>query len=64
MQWDLMWRLYRPPPQRPFPCDVQQRNVLNIAIDEVLGALSMHTVPLTIWFVCGTCRSDSPVRAS
>jgi hypothetical protein len=51
-------------PQRPFPCDVRQRNVLNIAIDEVLGALSMHTVPLTIWFVCGTCRSDSPVRVS
>jgi hypothetical protein len=63
MQWDLMWRLYRPP-QRPFPCDVRQRNVLNIAINEVLGALSMHTVPLTIWFVCGTYRSDSPVRGS
>jgi hypothetical protein len=46
MQWDLVWRLYRP--LEGLPCDVQQRKVLDIAIDEVLGALSMHAVPLTI----------------
>jgi hypothetical protein len=51
-------------PRRPFPCDVQQRKVLDIAIDEVSGALSMHTAPPTIQIVCGTRRSDSPVRAS
>jgi hypothetical protein len=32
-------------PRRPFPYDVRQRKVLNIAIDEVLGALSMHAAP-------------------
>jgi hypothetical protein len=32
-------------PQRPFPCDVRQQKVLDIAIDEVSGALSMHAVP-------------------
>jgi hypothetical protein len=51
-------------PRRPFPCDVRQRKVLDIAIDEVLGALSMHVAPPAIRIVCGTCRSDSPVRAS
>jgi hypothetical protein len=51
-------------PRRPFPCDVRQQKVLDIAIDEVLGALSMHAVPLAIWIVCGTHRSDSPIRAS
>jgi hypothetical protein len=50
-------------PQRPFPCDVQQRKVLDIAIDEVSGALSMHAAPPAIWIVCGTRRSGSPVRA-
>jgi hypothetical protein len=35
-------------PWRPFPCDVRQQKVLNIAIDEVSGVLSMHTVPSTI----------------
>jgi hypothetical protein len=50
--------------QRLFPCDVRQWKVLDIAIDEVSGALSMHAVPLAIRIVCGTCRSDSPVRAS
>jgi hypothetical protein len=40
MQWDLVWRLYRP--LRGLPCDVRQRNVLDIAIDEVLGVLSMY----------------------
>jgi hypothetical protein len=43
MQWDPVWRLYRP--LGGLPCDVQQRNVLDIVIDEVSGALSMHTVP-------------------
>jgi hypothetical protein len=51
-------------PRRPFLCDVRQRKVLDIAIDEVLGALSMHAVPLAIRIFCGTYRSDSPVRAS
>jgi hypothetical protein len=50
-------------PQRPFPCDVRQRKVLDIAIDEVSGALSMHVAPPAIWIVYGTHRSDSPVRA-
>jgi hypothetical protein len=35
-------------PQMHFPCDVRQQNVLDIAIDEVSGALSMHVVPPTI----------------
>jgi hypothetical protein len=51
-------------PQKPFPCDVWQQNVLDIAIDEVLGALSMCAVPRAIWIVCGSHRSDSPIRAS
>jgi hypothetical protein len=51
-------------PQWPFPCDVQQRKVLDITINEVSGALSMHMVPLVIRIVCCTHRSDSPVRAS
>jgi hypothetical protein len=40
MQWDMVWQLYRP--LGGLPCDVQQRKVLDIAIDEVSGALSMH----------------------
>jgi hypothetical protein len=51
-------------PRRPFPCDVRQWKVLDIAIDEVSGALSMHVVPPAIQIVHGTSRSDSPVRAS
>jgi hypothetical protein len=51
-------------PQRPFPCDVRQRKVLDIAIDEVSGALSMHAAPPATRIDCGTHRSDSPVRAS
>jgi hypothetical protein len=51
-------------PGNPFPCDVQQRKVLDITIDEVSGALSMHMVPPAIQIVCGTRRSDSLVRAS
>jgi hypothetical protein len=50
-------------PRRPFPCDVQQRKVLDIAIDEVSGALSMHAVPPAIQIVCGTHMSDNHVRA-
>jgi hypothetical protein len=50
-------------PWRPFPCDVRQQNVLDIAIDEVLGALSMHMAPTSVWIVCGIRRSDNPVRA-
>jgi hypothetical protein len=52
------------PPRWPFPYDVQQQKDLDIAIDEVSGALSMNMVPPTKWIVCDTCRSDSPVRAS
>jgi hypothetical protein len=51
-------------PRRPFPCDVHQWKVLDIAVDEVSGALSMHVVPLAIQIVYGTHRSDSSVRAS
>jgi hypothetical protein len=47
-------------PQRPFPYDIWQRKVIDIAINEVSGALSMHAVPLAIQIVCGTCSSDSP----
>jgi hypothetical protein len=46
MQWDPVWRLYRP--LGGLPSDVPQRKVLDIAIDEVLGALSMHAVPPAI----------------
>jgi hypothetical protein len=51
-------------PQRPFPCDVWQQKVLDIAIDEVSRALSMHAAPPTIWIVCGTSGSESLFRAS
>jgi hypothetical protein len=33
------------------PCDVRQWEVLDIAIDEVSGALSMHATPLAIWTI-------------
>jgi hypothetical protein len=52
-----------PTPRRPFTCDVRQRKVLDIIIDEVSGALSMHVAPPAIWIVCGTHKSDSPIRA-
>jgi hypothetical protein len=51
-------------PWWPFPCDIRQQKVLDIAIDKVSGALSMHAVPPAIQIVCGTCRSDSHVSAS
>jgi hypothetical protein len=43
MQWDPMWRLYRPLGGLPY--DVRQRKVLDIAIDEVSEALSMRVAP-------------------
>jgi hypothetical protein len=46
MQCDLVWRLYRP--LGGLPCDVRQQKVLDIAIDEVLGALSMRAAPSAI----------------
>jgi hypothetical protein len=46
MQCDPMWRLYRH--LGGLPSDVRQRKVLDIAIDEVSGALSMHAEPLAI----------------
>jgi hypothetical protein len=46
MQWDPVWRLYRPLGGLPY--GVRQRKVLGIAIDEVSGALSMHVVPPAI----------------
>jgi hypothetical protein len=48
MQWDLVWRLYR-----PLGCLFLwwQRNILDIAIDELLGALSMHVAPPAIRIV-------------
>jgi hypothetical protein len=51
-------------PRRPFPCDVRQRKVLDIAIDEVSETLSMHVAPPAIRIVFATRRSDSIVRAS
>jgi hypothetical protein len=51
-------------PRRHFPYDVWQWKVLDIAIDEVSGALSMHTAPLAIQIVCGARSSYSPVRTS
>jgi hypothetical protein len=54
---------YTDPPEA-FSCDVRQRKALDIAIDEVLGALSMHATPPAIWIVCGTRKSDSHVKAS
>jgi hypothetical protein len=51
-------------PRRPFPCDVRQQKVQDIAIDEVSRAMSMHAAPPAIRIVCGTRRCDSPVRAS
>jgi hypothetical protein len=46
MYYHPVWRLYRP--LRGLPCDVRQRMVLDITIDEVSGALSMHAVPPAI----------------
>jgi hypothetical protein len=40
-------------PRRPFPYDVRQWKVLDIAIDEVSGALSIHVAPPAIQIVCG-----------
>jgi hypothetical protein len=51
-------------PRRPFPYDVWQRKVLDISIDEVSGAISLHAAPLAIRIVCGSRRSDSLVRPS
>jgi hypothetical protein len=48
----------------PFPCDIQKWKVLDIAIDEVSGASSMHAVPPALGNICGTRWSDSPIRAS
>jgi hypothetical protein len=46
MQRDPVWPLYRP--LGGLPCDVRQRKVLDIAIDEVSRALSMHMAPPAI----------------
>jgi hypothetical protein len=71
--WSRVWRIIYAvgprvatvqTPYRNFSCDIWRWKVLNIAIDEVSGALSMHAAPSAIWIVCGTRRSDSPVRAS
>jgi hypothetical protein len=51
-------------PWRPFPYDVWQWNVLDIAIDKVSGALSRHAVLSAIQIVHGTHRSDNPIRVS
>jgi hypothetical protein len=48
MQWDLVWRLCKPLGGH-FPMTAGE--VLDIAIDEVSGALSMHVTPPTIWIV-------------
>jgi hypothetical protein len=46
MQWDPVWQLYRPLGDLPY--DIRQQKVLDIAIDEVSGALSIHAVPPAI----------------
>jgi hypothetical protein len=48
MQWDMVWRLYKP--LGGLPCDVRQQKVLDIAIDEVSVSvvLSMHVAPPAI----------------
>jgi hypothetical protein len=46
MQWDPVWQQYRP--LGGLPCDIHQQKVLDIAIDEVSGALSMHVAPPAI----------------
>jgi hypothetical protein len=46
MQWDSVWQLYRP--LGGLRCDVLQWKILDITIDEVSGALSMHEVPLAM----------------
>jgi hypothetical protein len=51
-------------PRRPFPCDVRQRKVLDIAINEVSGGIVYARGTPAIQIVCGTRMSDSPVRAS
>jgi hypothetical protein len=61
MQWDPVWRLYRPLGGLPY--HVQQWRVLDIAIDEVLGIVYARGAPGHI-DCCGTRRSDSPIRAS
>jgi hypothetical protein len=43
MLWDPVWQLYRPLGGLPY--DVWQPKVLDIVIDEVSGALSMHAAP-------------------
>jgi hypothetical protein len=47
-QCDPVWRLYRP---LGGLFTVTERKVLDIAIDEVSGALSIHVAPLAIWIV-------------
>jgi hypothetical protein len=49
MQSDPVWRLYRP--LGGLPCDVRQWKVLDIAMDEVSVALSMHTARPAIQIV-------------
>jgi hypothetical protein len=51
-------------PQMSFHCDIRQRKVLDIVIDDMSGALSTHAAPPDIRIVCGTRRSDSLVRTS
>jgi hypothetical protein len=52
MQWDPVWQLYRP--LGGLLSDVRQRKVLDIAIYEVSGALSMHATPQAyrlLWYL-------------
>jgi hypothetical protein len=51
-------------PLEAFPYYVRQWKVLDIAIDKVSGALSMHAAPPAIRIIYGTHMSDSRVRAS
>jgi hypothetical protein len=49
MQWDLVWQLYRP--LKGLPCDVWQRKVLDIHIDEVSGGIAYARIALAIWTI-------------
>jgi hypothetical protein len=61
-QWDLVQRLLFSNPEA-FYLNIRFK-VVDFVVVEVLGALSMLEALLAIQIVCGTHRSDSPVRAS
>jgi hypothetical protein len=61
-QWDPMWRLLFSTSEA-FYLDIRFK-VLDFVSDDVSGALSMLKALPTIQIVCGTRRSDNPIRTS